>query len=436
MPREDTAERIGFHPSTTPRLQGIEGLRAIAAGSIVLVHVWGFSSPDEEILAIGTGLGNAISTLSVGVTLFFTLSAFLLYRPFAAAISRDTEPLSIRAYFRNRVLRIAPAYWVILFFSALVIGFVYLPEGAGAGRLTDPVALLESAFLVQNYRPGTLGVGIGPAWSLAVELVFYFALPLLVFGAVRLARRAKDRRGRVLALLAPPLFLLVLGLTGKFVAGTVLSAPPTAGYENDWHSVVERSFWAQADLFSFGMVAAVAYVELVDNRLRLPARWRQIAVALGLLIFIPCAWTMEMGEHSYLLQNTGQALALALIFAAIVFPDPAAPRPIRAIRLLEWPGLVAIGVASYSVFLWHLPLIDWLSSHGLTFNGWGGLLLNTLIVAVVVGVFSALTYHFVEKPALRRKHSMRKKESELREGAGQPATPVPASEPAIARSRA
>jgi peptidoglycan/LPS O-acetylase OafA/YrhL len=436
MTREETAERIGFHPSTTPRLQGIEGLRAIAAGSIVLVHVWAFSSPDDVTLALGSGLGNAISTLSVGVTLFFTLSAFLLYRPFAAAIARDAEPLSTRAYLRNRALRIAPAYWVILFFTAVVIGAVYLPGGAGVGRLTDPLALFESAFLVQNYKPGTLGVGIGPAWSLAVELVFYFALPLLVFGAARLARRAKDRRGRVLALLAPPLFLLVLGLTGKFVAGTVLSAPPTAGYNNDWHSVVERSFWAQADLFSFGMVVAVAYVELVDNRLRLPSSWRSMAVGLGLLIFIPCAWTMEMGEHSYLPQNTGQALALALIFAAIVFPDPVAPRPMRAVRLLEWPGLVAIGVASYSVFLWHLPLIDWMASHGLTFAGWGGLLLNTLIVAVVVGVLSTLTYHFVEKPALRRKHSMRRRESELRGPVGQPATPAASSEAAIARSRA
>jgi peptidoglycan/LPS O-acetylase OafA/YrhL len=369
------------------------------------------------------------------VTLFFTLSAFLLYRPFAAAIARDTEPLSTRAYLRNRMLRIAPAYWVILFACALVVGMVTLPAGAGVGRLTDPLALLESALLVQNYRPSTLGVGIGPAWSLAVELVFYFALPLLVFAAARLARRANDRRGRVLALLAPPLFLLVLGLTGKFVAGTVLPAPPTAGYNNDWHSVVERSFWAQADLFSFGMVAAVLYVELIDNRLRLPTYWRSAATALGLLIFIPCAWTMNMGEHSYLLQNTGQALALALLFAAIVFPDPAAPRPLRAVRLLESPLLVAVGVASYSVFLWHLPLVDWLADHGLTFTGWGGLLLNTLIVAVVVGALSALTYHFVEKPALRRKHSMRT-DTTVSGVDGQAARPGPAGEPAIARSRA
>jgi peptidoglycan/LPS O-acetylase OafA/YrhL len=429
MSHEETTEKIAFHPSTTPRLQGIEGLRAIAACSIVLVHVWGFSTPDGVILGQGSGLDYAISTLSVGVTLFFTLSAFLLYRPFAATIARGAAPLSVRAYLRNRILRIAPAYWVILFVCGVVLGTLYLPEPGGIGRL-GPLPLFENAMLLQNYRVSSLGSGIGPAWSLAVELVFYLALPLLVFWAGRIARRTRDRRGRVLALLAPPLLLLVLGLTGKFVAGTILPAPPTAGYGHDWHSVVERSFWAQADLFSFGMVVAVAYVEVIDGRLRLPTYWRPLAVALGLLIFLPCAWTMHQGEQSYLLQNTGEALALALLFAAIVVPDPRDPRSRRVIGFLESPVIVAVGVASYSIFLWHLPLIVWLNDRGLTVGGWGGLLVNTLIVAVPVGLLSTLTYHFVEKPALRLKHSMRTRES-APSAAGEPrAAAAPATEPA------
>lgn len=418
---------MAFHPSTTPRLQGIEGLRAIAASSIVLVHVWGFSTPGGEMLGLGSRLGDTLSTLSVGVTLFFTLSAFLLYRPFAATLLRAAPPLSTRAYFRNRILRIAPAYWVILAICALLLGTTSLPEGQGLGHLTQPLPFAETALLVHNYRPTTLGAGIGPAWSLAVELVFYIALPVLVLGAAWLARRASDRRGRVLALMAPPLLLLIVGLTGKLVAGHVFPAAPTAGYGNDWHSVVERSFWAQADLFSFGMVVAVLYVEIVDGRLLLPSRWRPIAVLLGLLIFIPCAWTMHMGEHSYLLQNTGEALALALFFAAIVVPDPRDPRSPRAIAILESPLLVAVGVVSYSVFLWHLPVISWMTAHDLTLGGWGGLLVNTLIVAIPIGVLSALTYHFVEKPALRHKHSMRT-DTEVGEGVGKPsASPAPAS---------
>lgn len=72
----------------------------------------------------------------------------------------------------------------------------------------------------------------------------------------------------MLALLGPPLLLLIVGLTGKAVAGHVFPAAPTAGYGNNWHSVVERSFWAQADLFCFGMVVAVAYVQIACGRPR------------------------------------------------------------------------------------------------------------------------------------------------------------------------
>ena len=384
-------------------------MRAIAASSIVLVHVWGFSSPDGEALGAERWIGDALSTLSVGVTLFFTLSAFLLYRPFARAIARGDERMSLLAYLRNRALRIAPAYWAILLVCSLLIGTVYLRNGATleVGRLTDPFAFLQTGLLFQNYRPTTLGIGIGPAWSLAVELVFYLVLPVLVIGAGLIASRARGRRDRVLALLGPPLLLLFVGLIGKLVAGQVFPAAPTAGYGNNWHSVVERSFLAQADLFTFGMIVAVAYVEVADGRLKLPGGWRAAAAALGLLIFIPCAATMNQGEHSYLLQNTGQALGLALIFAAIVLPAAEGAPSSAAVRFLESPPLVATGVVSYSIFLWHLPVIVWLNDHGLTLSGWGGLLVNAAIVAVVVGALSALSYRFVERPALRRKHSMK-----------------------------
>jgi peptidoglycan/LPS O-acetylase OafA/YrhL len=106
------------------------------------------------------------------------------------------------------------------------------------------------------------------------------------------------------------------------------------------------------------------------------------------------------------------------------------------IGLLESPVLVAVGVVSYSIFLWHLPLIVWLADHGLTVGGWGGLLINTLIIAVPVGLLSTLTYHFVEKPALRRKHSMRTGGASV-SGADEPAaTPARGGESAIAQSRA
>lgn len=422
-------ERLRTTPSTGKRLAGIEGLRAIAAGSIVIVHVWSSSMPDGQALG-GVGLGDGISSLSAGLTLFFTLSGFLLYRPFAAAIARRDTHQPFSAYLHNRIMRIVPAYWVILLLVALVgAASVRASTGdLGVGRLTDPFELGQAALLLHDFRPETIVIGIGPAWSLAVEAVFYLALPALVLMAAGLARRARDRRGRILALLGPPALLLLIGLSGKAAAAHLLPAGPLAGYNADWHSVVERSFWAQADLFSFGMIVAVLHVEVSDGRIQLPPRWRRMTAALALVVFIPCAWTMNRGEHSYLLQNTGEALAIALLLAAIVIPGRPGARPLRAIRVLESPAMVAVGVASYSLFLWHYPVILWLREQGLTAGGWPGLALNLMVVAVVAGGLSALTYRFVERPALRRK----RRSPSASPTEQQPLTPLPLQAPAPA----
>jgi peptidoglycan/LPS O-acetylase OafA/YrhL len=130
-------------------------------------------------------------------------------------------------------------------------------------------------------------------------------------------------------------------------------------------------------------------------------------VILGLLVFLPCAWTMHQAEQSYKLQNTGEALGIALLFAAVVLPDPTRERIPRPVRLLESRALVAVGVVSYSLFLWHDPIIFWLRAHGLTMGGWDGILVNLLVTSVIAGALSTLTYRFVERPALKRKRSTR-----------------------------
>jgi peptidoglycan/LPS O-acetylase OafA/YrhL len=366
--------------------------------------------PNGEALG-STAFANGFSTLSAGLTLFFTLSGFLLYRPFAAAIARATPRQSIGAYLQNRALRILPAYWVILL-AVVLIGAASVrltPEELGVGRLSDPLELGQTALLLQDYRPGTMVIGIGPAWSLAVEAVFYLTLPILVLAAGALARRAATRRGRILILLGPPLLLLVIGLTGKLAAGHLVPADPLAGYNADWHSVIERSFWAQADLFAFGMLVAVLHTEVSDGRLSLRPGWRWIATVAALVVFLPCAWTMQRGEHSYLLQNTGQALAIAIVLAAIVLPDRSTTRSPRALRVLESVPFVAVGAASYSLFLWHYPVIEWLRDQGLTADGgWGALAANLVLVALLAGALSALTYRYVERPALRHKRRGRR----------------------------
>lgn len=382
------------------RIPGIEGLRALAAGSILVFHVWRYSSPNRASVDFGRA-GWFFPDLSFGVVLFFTLSGFLLYAPFVGAILHGGRGNDVGRYYRNRFLRIFPAYVVILLLCAVVLQSVLLP-GGGNGALYDPWALLRSALFIQNYDPDTILVGIGPAWSLNVEVVFYLLLPVLALGALALASRI----GRLTAALAPGLALLGVGLAGKAIAA--YAVPPSApfnGFDYDWHSVVERSFLCHADLFAFGMGLAVLRTLWVDGRVRLPTWWRfptAVVSILGLL-FVTARMTND-GEHlSYSPWNTVVALDLTLILALVVLVDPVRrPLPL-SVRLLDWRPLFAVGVVSYSVFLWHEPLVRFLQSHGLTFAGRAGFLANLVLAGTLTLLLSFATYRLVEAPALRLK---------------------------------
>ncbi len=393
----------GVRPSTGARLPGIEGLRAIAACSIVVFHVWRLS-PGPLTGQLGP-LDRFMPDLSFGVVLFFTLSGFLLYRPFAAAILRNDRRPGIRSYLRNRALRILPAYWVILTLCSALGAVLFWDSNGGlvSGRVLEPGLLARAALFVQNYSPRTLLLGIGPAWSLAVEVVFYLALPLLVLLAAILARRAGTRTGRRWAVLTPAVLLLLVGLSGK--AATHFLVPsrlPYAGYDQNWHSVLERSFWCQADLFAFGMLVAVLRVDWEDMLLRLPRWWRPAAAAGAVCAYAFTTSRFRYEQLSYSPANTLMAGAFAALLALVVLQkkgNPVSP----LVRVLEARPLVALGVISYSIFLWHEPLIWWLRAHELLRSGSGGFATNLVLVGSVTIIASAMTYVLVEAPALRLK---------------------------------
>jgi peptidoglycan/LPS O-acetylase OafA/YrhL len=409
------AARSSFatRPSTGSRLPGIEGLRAIAACSILVFHTWLYAPPGAGSADLG-GLNRFMPDLALGVTLFFTLSGVLLYRPFAAAILRARPVPSLRRYLRNRALRILPAYWAILLLCATALGSVLFWDASGNltnGRLLDPGLIARAGLFLQDYFPGTILLGIGPAWSLAVEVVFYCMLPLLVVSAVALARRCTSRSSRRWAALAPAGLILTFGLTGKLAAVYLVPSPlgPYEDWGQNWHSVLVRGFWCQADLFAFGMALAVLRVDSEDGLLRLPRLWRKAALS-GVLLSYAAIWVYGESrpgwQNSYSLANTLAAFACALVLALVVLPADGAADS-RFVRVLEARPLVATGVVSYSIFLWHEPLIRWLHDLGLTLTGAGGFLVDLVVAGAVIGVASALTYRFVEAPALRLKFRRR-----------------------------
>jgi peptidoglycan/LPS O-acetylase OafA/YrhL len=392
--------------------------------AIVVHHTWLYAGGAERRLGEGTRVAFAFNNLALGVTLFFALSGFLLYRPIVLAVMRGTPMPSTRAYLRNRALRILPAYWVILVLASVGLATTYAGWAGREllqGSVTDPGDLLAALLFVQNYHPSTLLVGIGPAWSLSVEVVFYLALPVLGLLAARIAGTAPTLRRRLVAVLTPPSLLLAIGLAGKFAAWTVVGGTPQSGFLPTWHAVLERSFLAQADLFAFGMTAAVVHVLHVDGTAVVTRYRRAAAAAAMVVIAVPCAATLRGAELSYLPQNTVLALAAGLLLVVVIVPEPGG-EPSAIARMLDARPLAAAGLISYSVFLWHEPLIRWVADRGPELpEGWVGLAVSLAIVLTVTLAAATVTYLLVERPALRRKSGGRKSGATVMNGQAQAA---------------
>jgi peptidoglycan/LPS O-acetylase OafA/YrhL len=404
---------FGVVPSSGRRLPGIEGLRAAAALSVLVYHSWALSSPSHRPVDLGP-FASTVPDLAFGVTLFFTLSGFLLYRPFARSILQLRSAPSITGYLRNRALRILPAYWVILLISSIAFETVLVRHGTQLrpGSLSG-VGLLRAGTFTQNYSPAILGSGIGPAWSLAVEAVFYLLLPVLAVGALALARRGPLRRWPRAAALIPPTVLLVVGLSGKLADARLIPGAHNQ-WGNTWHSVVELSFWGQADLFAFGMGLAVLYVAVEEGIFALPRGYRLLAWATAI-----CGYVLVRelsppdAQLSYSPANTMMAFVCSLLLGLVVLQTAERRAPTLLLRVLETRPVIWIGLVSYSVFLWHGPIVRWLAGHHLVLAGRFGFAANTLFLLALTLAFSAVTYRFVEEPALRLKARKR------------PAEPIP-----------
>lgn len=396
---------------TTDRFAGVDGLRAVAALAIVLYHTWRYSEPSGAPFDLGA-FTPAVAQMQVGVTLFFAISGFLLYRGFAASILRGKGPPDYLQYFCNRILRIFPVYLAILAMVGFALAAARIrvsPTETLVGSLIGAWdVILANALLIQNYRPEWVLTGIGPAWSLAIEVVFYAALPVAVALAWRILRRTPGANARHVMLL-PPLAFAGIGLGGKalLLAAVALGLADGPRWAGNWFSVLALSFLCHAHLFSLGMVLAVLHVEVEDRRLTLPRQWSLAAFTGAVLAFgIAAAIWSESGELRLAAWDAATGLGCAALLALVVLPQAAGKPRTRLVRTLETPLLRGVGIASFSLFLWHEPLIDWLRTNHLTFAGPLGLPLNLLLILFVSQAAAFATYRGIEAPALKRKSSL------------------------------
>lgn len=410
-------------PSWGRRLAGIEGLRAAAALSVLAYHVGLMSSDAVHAGPIGQII---LPLLGQGLPLFFVLSGFLLFRPFAVSVLKGRELPSFRRYSKNRALRIYPAYLIIFCAASLIMGCVYLigsSHGFGSdnvGRLTDPAKFIANAFLVHMFFPQFVMSGLPVAWSLTAEITFYVAVPFMALLAVSLVKRGVPK---TLALATPPTALIVIGLGisywGHAAADNLdYSQRVDFAFGQTWTAVLLRSFLGQADLFGYGIAAALVVVVL-DHR-----GVKSVAVRAKILLVIAavaCILVGAAGTMPYLSNLAGVASALLLL--AVVLPSSRDGGPNRLAAVLEWSPFRFVGLISYSVYLWHLPIIFWLMARQLTVGSSAlALPFNVVLVLGIVLPLSALTYFAVERPAMMLKKPTGKgSRGEAEERVGSPA---------------
>ncbi|WP_320671703.1 acyltransferase family protein [Patulibacter defluvii] len=363
-------------PSPTPsagRLGALDGLRGLAAVGIVAVHVWMFVLGDGG-RPERTGVDVLISQLRLAVPLFFVLSGFLIFRPFAAAALEGRPAPPLVPYALRRVARIVPAYWVAILGSAVLLAWIGHPQAITVREL--PSFLL----FLQNYDATTVGGLNPPSWTVVVEVSFYAAVPLAGLAATRFCRgRAPRTRRRALA--AACLALIATGAI-LFALSKLHAWPKTAIY----------TLPLQLAAFGAGMLVAV----LVHDR-RAGIRTTVPLALGGLLLVVLDGWWHGTTAGPLILRQLGNDLPATLGFALIVGAIAVGPLPGSA-ALARGP-LEYLGRISFGLYLWHFPMIYLLRES----ERFPTTLLAALCLTLALSLTLAmLSWHLIERPALER----------------------------------
>jgi len=366
----------------------LNGYRALAALAVLMLHVTFISGT----ISRNHDIGQFLIRLDVGVSVFFLISSFLLYRPFVLAQLRGEPAPGLRDYFIGRALRIFPAYWVAL------IAVVWVFRQAGPKHEINDVGDFVSYFgLLQQYTREHAYGGIQQAWTLCVEVAFYVFLPLWALVMRSVARRMNSIVSVEVAGLA------VLYVAGLVYRMAVLTANPGGFPEVSWLP-------AFFDQFALGMLLAVvsAGIQTGDVRSRVAeaaGRRPWLCWSLAAAAFVAVSTLFDL-PLDYAKLDRGQWLAWTIFYGLTAFflllPGVFGEQDRGLVRrFLQYPALVTVGIVSYGIYLWHelwlerffhstgLPMLD---ANMFAVLGYAGML--SLVVAM-------LSWSVIERPALR-----------------------------------
>jgi peptidoglycan/LPS O-acetylase OafA/YrhL len=350
----------------------------------------------------------------LGVQLFFVLSGFLLMLPWAKAYYYRNSPSSIRDFLRRRLLRILPAYYLHLavLFLALVpvvhsYEFLLSPEGRWN--------IFAHLSFTQFFFPSTAtGAGInGALWTLSIEAQFYLLLPLV-------ARLFLGKRLLIGLALALTLSMLWRYLSSHQLLDTALQLSsnhhpifyePTTGTAQELTPFLAQMFLlnqfpSQAFHFAMGMAMASLYARLgaAGCTTSLEGAGGAIFAGLSALSFLYVAGSFPLLDPAS--WSSGLWYGLNAIADALLVFTSCYPNPI-SLRVLGNPLLRVVGIMSYGIYLWHVP-VCFLINRYLVRPGMDprNAFYENIVAAGLISLTMAyFSYLYVEKPFLYRRYS-------------------------------
>lgn len=379
-----------------------DGLRALAALTVVGVH----TSFVSGLTTRHPGWGRYTSRLEIGVSVFFIISGFLLYRPFAVAHFGGKAAPSFKYFWVRRLKRIIPAYWV-----AFIVATYVLRANSGGASWKGPLVFLGFA---QIYFPQYVLHGLSQAWSLCTEMTFYLMVPFYALALGRRARSLMDQlRVEIIGLIALTAVSFAYRIPVDAAAYRIQQKVSLASLTHSDHGYLVQVMpnWLPGylDEFALGMFLAVisAYLSARENRpswLWHPAMpwiswagaaatfWAVSNVGLPLLPVTPSPVGASLARQAL------YGLFALLLVAPAVF-GPQERGMVRAV--LKWRVMALIGIASYGVYLWHESWLHmylvWTKDHEFDIS-W--IYLTGAVTGLAIAS-AALSYRLVERPILR-----------------------------------
>ena len=346
-------------PPPVRHIAGLDGLRAIAVGAVILYHLTPGALPGGYI----------------GVDIFFVISGFLIT---GLLIGQREESGRIRlgTFWKRRARRLLPALALLV----LVCGSAALLVGGDVlvhlGRQILGAATFSSNWVAigsgQSYFDSTVPDLFRNLWSLAVEEQFYLAWPLVVLAIALIP----SRRVRMLA--------VAVIATGSAVAMALLSL---SGGD------ATRVYYG-TDTHSFGLaIGAVLALGAFPRLHRLFA----IVGALAVAALVVAAFLLPADSPAtYRGGLVAVALLTAITIAGATVEGSWLGRVLDA-RPLRW-----VGRRSYGLYLWHWPVFVLViaATPGLDHTGTGGWELGGIALVTTV-VAAEVSYRFVERPVRR-----------------------------------